>query len=309
LRLIGFLYSTRSDSYNPKLGWRRTAKSCYTPIQVQNLRLPKAVVIVLSSAAVLAVTVGVYRAIHSPLFTVQVVEVTDQVSTAQAQAVSPDPNSWVQPWTPVDPQIITDLAAVPVGQANLFDLDLSRIEKRILENDWVREVRLQKRFPQTLSITTVFREPKAVIQLDTGALSYVDAEGKVFGKVSLEGPKNLPILTHVDCDDPVQLKSLLTLLNKWEASPISKFARIESMNEDAEKGYRLMISYVLDTQSSHILVHARVDMGHEASTDEEKAQFTRLTQVLDYLHAHSISARQIFADSGKKIVVKTAHGS
>src|SRR5271156_3689040 len=128
--------------------------------------LGKKTVTLLSSSlaffAVTAVVIGVYEAIHSPLFTVQVVEVSDQVSTAQA---APEE---LQQWTPVDAQTITDLAAVPVGQSNLFDLDLSRVEKRILSNEWVREVRLQKRFPQTLSITTVFKEPRAIIQLETG---------------------------------------------------------------------------------------------------------------------------------------------
>jgi hypothetical protein len=264
-------------------------------IEMANHR--KNAVIFLSTAAVLATVVGVYNAIHSPLFTVQVVEVTDQVSATQAAANSQ--------WSPVDPQTITDLAAVPVGQTNLFDLDLARVEKRILSNEWVREVKLQKRFPQTLSITTVFREPKAIIQLETGSLSYVDQEGKVFGKVSLSGPKNLALLTNVDSENPEQLRGLLKLLADWESKPVSKFARIESMNLDPEKGYRLMISYPLDTH----LIHARVDLGHELLTDEQEAQFSRLTQVFEYLHSHAIAARQIFADAGKKIVVKTAHGS
>jgi len=264
--------------------------------------LRKKFVMTLSAAAVLVAVVGVYRAIHSPLFTVQVVEVTDQVSASQAAAVPAD--SSAQPWTPVDAQTITDLAAVPVGQSNLFDLDLARVEKRILSNEWVREVRLQKRFPQTLSITTVFKEPRAIIQLETGALSYVDQDGKVFGKVTLSGPKNLAFISSADSEDQGQLKSLLKLLSDWESSPVSKFARIESLSPDsgAESPggatFKLMISYTLD---SH-LIHARVDLGRDVP-------FSQLTQVFDYLHSHRIAARQIFADAGKKIVVKTAHGS
>ena len=48
--------------------------------------------------------------------------------------------------------------------------------------------------------------------------------------------------------------------------------------------------------------HARVDLGSDVP-------FSQLAQVFDYLHTHHIAARQIFADAGKKIVVKTAHGS
>lgn len=256
-----------------------------------NLDLRKKSVIVLTFVAVLAAIVGVYRAIHSPLFTVQVVEVADQVSLTQAAPQNT--------WTPVDPQVISDLAAVPVGQANLFDLDLGRVEKRILSNEWIREVKLQKRFPQTLSIMTIFREPRAIVQLETGGLAYVDMEGKVFGKVSLAGPKNLALITGADTDNPERLKALLQVLNDWETSQVSKSARIESLSSDPERGYRLMISYSVDQHP----VHTRVDLGRES------ADFVRLAQVFDYLHAHAVIARQIFADSGKKIVVKTAHGS
>ena len=120
----------------------------------------------------------------------------------------------MQPWTPVDAQTITDLAAVPVGQSNLFDLDLSRVEKRILSNEWVREVRLQKRFPQTLSISTIFKEPEAMFQLETGALSYVDQDGRVFGKVILSGPKNLALISRRgQCEDLDQIKGLVKLLS------------------------------------------------------------------------------------------------
>jgi hypothetical protein len=45
--------------------------------------------------------------------------------------------------------------------------------------------------------------------------------------------------------------------------------------------------------------------GSTLSQDE----IQRLTQVFQYLRQNSIAARQVFADSGKKIVVKTAHGS
>ena len=253
--------------------------------------LRKKAVVLMSCVAVLAAIIGVYQAIHSPLFTVQVVEITDQVSTTQAS-----------PWIPVDPQAITDLAAVPVGLTNLFDLDLKGVEKRILENDWIREVRLQKRFPQTLSITAIFREPVAIAQFVNGDLAYVDEEGRTFGKVSLAAAKDLPLISALPSgasgESAEQLKSLLKIMSDWKSQRASKFARIESISHDAEKGYRMLISYSL----GHHLIHARVDLGTEFS-------FSHLGQVLEYLQAHSIAARQVWADAGKKIVVKTARGS
>jgi len=88
---------------------------------IDNRELKKALVITLSSAALLVASVGVYRAIHSPLFLVQVVEVTtqnaDQISVSQAEAMpAPQGDSGVQPWTPVDADKISDLASIPVGE-------------------------------------------------------------------------------------------------------------------------------------------------------------------------------------------------
>ena len=47
---------------------------------------------------------------RSPMFILQVVEVADQPESA-----------------PVDAQTISDLAALPVGRINLFDLDLKPV--------------------------------------------------------------------------------------------------------------------------------------------------------------------------------------
>jgi len=267
--------------------------------------LGRATGIVLSCVAVLAAVVGVYQAIHSPLFTVQVVEVTEAHPVA-----APDSPDAAVPWSPVDPQTITDLAAVPVGQANLFDLDLKGVEKRILSNDWIREVHLQKRFPQTLSITAVFRKPKAVIELDTGSLAYVDEGGKVFGQLNLSGPKDLPLITGVEAEDQGRLQAVIQLLDEWQAQRVSKFARIESMTDDSNRGYRLLVSY--PAGSSKSLFHSWVDLGDGPGNDKNErysVALADLARVFGYLHAHSIAARQIWADAGKKIVVKTAHGS
>jgi hypothetical protein len=289
--------------------------------------LKKALVVILSSGVLVAGTVGVYEAIHSPLFLVQVVEVTtqnaDQISLTQAHpasgaiegdsiaALEGDPGP--QTWTPVDAQQISDLASVPLGEVNLFDLDLRGIEKRILKNEWIREVRLQKRFPQTLSITAIFRKPKAIISLDNGSLAYVDSEGKVFGKVSLLAPSDLPVLSGFEVENAAKLAAALQVTSQWEKSSLGPIARIESLNFDPERGYRAMVTYEMGSRSGKRRLRTRVDLGGEKEVLPEgqlaAGQVQRLTRVFEYLRHNSIAARQIFADAGKKIVVKSAHGS
>jgi hypothetical protein len=285
--------------------------------------LKKAVVLTSSTVALVAVTVGVYKAIHSPLFLVQVVEVTtqnasnngDQISMSQAHpaTVAGFDGMEGQSWTPVDADQISNLASIPVGDVNLFDLDLRSVEKRILKNEWIREVKLQKRFPQTLSITAIFREPKAILTLENGSMAYVDTDGKVFGKVNLLSHSDLPILSGFESENTPELLSSLQLISQWEKSPLGRLTRLESLSLDPERGYRALITYEVKTPAGKRLARVRVDLGLEkeffpqGKLAEDAAQ--RLSQVFEYLRQNSVAARQIYADTGKKIVVKTAHGS
>jgi hypothetical protein len=282
--------------------------------------LRKALVVTLSSVAFIAATVGVYKAIHSPLFLVQVVEVTtqnaDQIALSQAHP-GLEAEAGYPLWTPVNADQISNLASVPVGEMNLFDLDLRSVEKKILKNEWIREVKLQKRFPQTLSITAVFREPKAILTLDNGSLSYVDTDGKAFGRVSLQSQSDLPVLSGFESENSSQLLLALQLLDQWSKSSLGPLAKVDSLAFDPEHGYRAMIAYDLSTALGKHLertrVRTRVDLGVEKDIVSDgrlsEDQIMRLTQVLEYLRHNSIAARQIYADAGKKIVVKTAHGS
>jgi hypothetical protein len=54
-----------------------------------------------------------------------------------------------------------------------------------------------------------------------------------------------------------------------------------------------------------------VNLGSEIGSDIPafEDQLGRLSKVFDYLSDNALPARQIFADSGKKIVVKTSRGS
>jgi cell division protein FtsQ len=261
-----------------------------------NPRKTQLLTAVFSGAALLCVGLGVFAAARSPLFTVQVVEVADLPENA-----------------PVDAQTITDLAAVPVGRANLVALDLETIERRILANPWIREARLQKRFPQTLSVSVAFREPRALLQTSQGVLSYVDSEGAIFGRASTQ-QAGLPILAGPSVE-PARVREELKLLAVWNEKMEGAHTTLSSLSWDVEHGYRAMVVYPLGTrvaQEKEVAMAGRgrafIDLGQEidASTGP---RLERLASVLSYLREKSIAARQIWADSGKKIVVRTVRGS
>ncbi len=251
-------------------------------------RVKSGIAVGCSVVALGAAGLGMICALRSPLFTVRVVEVADQPEDA-----------------PVDARMITALAAVPVGDANLFSMDLGEIERRILAHPWIRETVIQKRFPQTVSISVTFRDPQALVQLKDGKLSYVDSDGMVFGDVDLSKRPDLPILTDVE-DSPERIQDALKILSVWNGAGFQD-SLISSLSYDADRGFRGLVTYPLSLAGAR--ARAMVDFGHETAEEALGAQMPRLRRVFRYLLEHHVVARQIWLDAGKKIVVRIARGS
>lgn len=260
-------------------------------------KLRTTLVVLFSCVVLFAIGYGFHGTLRSPLFFVKIVEVADLPENA-----------------PVDAQTITKLAAVPVGETSLFDLDLSRIEQRIASNPWVREVSLSKRFPQTLSISIVFREPKALIQARNGTLAYVDTTGKIFGEVNLMQAADLPVVYGVPFDQEGLVRDGLRIIEAWNGGKLSRASQLAALSWDEERGYRAIAVYAMKPGAEALegaqIAKARpsVELGHEIDGGIG-SQLARLERVFNYLSENSIPARQIFADAGKKIVVKTSTGS
>jgi cell division septal protein FtsQ len=244
-------------------------------------------VICFSALALVGVAFGIGAAMRSPLFIVQVVEVADLPENS-----------------PIDAATVSKLAAVPIGKENLFKLDLLSIEQRVKKHPWVKAVQLHKRFPQTLAIEVVLRQPRALLQGEKGQMSYVDADGNVFGKVNLAVQPDLPLLS--GAMDLSKRIGSLHLLDLWDSEQVVKVAQLSSITYEEERGYRLLVSYPMRQGGG--LGRTMVDLGNEINADIS-AQFGRLKQVVRYLSDHSISVRQVWADADKKIIVKTVRGS
>lgn len=225
---------------------------------------------------------GIVAALHSDLFVVRVIEVVDLPEHA-----------------PITAQQVTTRAQVPIGKISLFDLDLAPIEARLLKEPWVRSVQLQKRFPQTLAIAIELRKPVALTPKPDGKIAYVDANGSVFGALKLQWYSDLPLLT-ASLGSTLPVAPFLDLLQLWDADAELAQNRISELRWDPEKGARALITYGSGTRTW-------IEMGDQIA--EWEAQIPRLAQVLGFLKARAIAARHIWADSDKKIVVKTAHGS
>lgn len=79
---------------------------------------------------------------------------------------------------------------------NTFELDLALIGRKIAENPWVKEARVERIFPCEVVISVVERQPVAIINL--GYLYYLDSQGEVFKVLDAADKLDFPILTGFD---------------------------------------------------------------------------------------------------------------
>jgi len=248
--------------------------------------------------AISALFFGMIGVVNSDLFTVRVVEVAD---LGGVPADETDILATARKLTPLDAQQILEIAQVPTDSTNLFSLKLTGIEKRLLGHPWIKGVTISKRFPQTVSISVVFREPNAIVQNADGALYYIDSDGTAFAPLNLKSNSDLPVLVGFPTD---QIPIALRFLQSWSSLGLDPQYHVSSLEWDPEKGLQIMATYSLPQSPGRV----RVELGRSFTTDPE-AQLGRLREVLIYLSKNGIRARQVFADLGKKIVVRIARSS
>ncbi len=250
---------------------------------------------VMSVTAIVALFMGILGVADSDLFMVRAVEVVD----ASGGPTEGEEISRVS--TPLDAQQILDIAQVPTESTNLFSLKLSGIEKRLLAHRWIKGTTISKRFPQTVSISVVFREPVAMVQNADGALFYLDSDGTAFAPLNLKSNSNLPVLVNFP---PEQIGAALRFVKAWEGSGLELKSRLSALEWDDEKGLQVMATYALPESPGRV----RVELGLAFSAELD-SQLGRLKEVITYLSANNIRARQVNADLGKKIVVRIARSS
>jgi len=90
---------------------------------------------------------------------------------------------------------LVELSDITPG-LNTFELDLDLIGRKIAENSWVKEARVERIFPREVVISVVERQPVAIINL--GYLYYLDSDGVVFKVLDAEDKLDFPIITGFD---------------------------------------------------------------------------------------------------------------
>jgi cell division protein FtsQ len=72
-------------------------------------------------------------------------------------------------------------------------IDLEATRERLLQFGWIREARVSRRWPDTLVVDVIERQPAAIWQ-NGGRLSIIDAEGVVLEPVRVEAMPELPLV-------------------------------------------------------------------------------------------------------------------
>lgn len=138
---------------------------------------------------VLRVSVALFSivaAIVGGLLAVQMVMASDQF---RVETISVEGNKRL------DDETVIALSDIEPGIMT-FHLDLHLIGRKIKENPWIEQARIQRIFPRQVVISLVEREPIAIVNL--GYLYYVDAAGEVFKVLGSNDSLDFPVVTGFD---------------------------------------------------------------------------------------------------------------
>lgn len=138
------------------MGIKRNGAGRAVPAKAGRRRRAQAIAVLLLGAAL--VGFGYLWARSSTMFAVEqaVVPVTKHLSEAQLRS-----------------------ALAPASGQNLFSLSTEHLEKRLKALAYVSEAEVYRRFPRSLEVSLVEREPVARVQLDGGRIWLLSEDGRV----------------------------------------------------------------------------------------------------------------------------------
>ena len=145
---------------------------------VSLLKLLSGVLIVIGASG--AVAWGAHRyALTTPRFAVKNVELSGNRRKSDTEIVK--------------------LAALKPG-TNIFAVDTEKAERTLLEDPWIREVKVTRELPSTLRVELTEREAGAVAAIDD-KLYLVTRAGEPFKELAEGDPFDLPVVTGISAEN------------------------------------------------------------------------------------------------------------
>lgn len=197
---------------------------------------------------------------------------------------------------PVSDEALIERAQIPVGKVSLLDLDLKKIEAKVHEEPWVKNVVIRRQLPQTLVIEVEFRNPIALTRLDTKRTGLIDEDGNLFFETRNPENFDLPWLSASLLKNSERLKEGIEILKTWNQTG-GQSGEVATLKWTLEKGFQAWITYGQK--------RVRADFGEEQIDFAWSQKLALFRKTIDYLFESGQPARVISAQSQKKMVVKT----
>ncbi|MBM4123033.1 MAG: FtsQ-type POTRA domain-containing protein [Nitrospira sp.] len=86
------------------------------------------------------------------------------------------------------------------GGETLLSVRVGDLAEQVAAHPWIKHATVRRRFPQTLAVTIVERQPAAVLKVPSGPL-LLDDEGRVLTVLAETDEPDLPLLTGIDSHD------------------------------------------------------------------------------------------------------------
>lgn len=126
---------------------------------------------------------------------------------------------------------------------HLLSVDFNDVRQQIMVYPWVKDVRLNRKFPDTVQIYVMERSPMALVHLNDFYL--IDQKGKIFTRAKPTDYNDLPVLTGFDEGEfkkypelsKAQFHKTLSLLQKLEAENFYKDDPISEVHFDPVLGF------------------------------------------------------------------------
>lgn len=132
------------------------------------------------------------------------------------------------------PRPAIDLVTRRYQGANLFQIDIARVQRDLGALGWVRRIDIEKTLPDTLGIKITERQPVALLQSGERLL-YVDEEGAGFAALSPSiGNDELPLITDAHGGE---LRRTVRFLESLRRADPAMYARVSEVRPIPPRGF------------------------------------------------------------------------
>jgi cell division protein FtsQ len=182
-----------------------------------------------------------------------------------------------------------DVAAMTGIQPQMLldEVDLMTVHQRLLNQPYIKSARINRQYPQTVSIVIVEREPIAV--LSESHLRYIDADGVVLPRIESSVKFDVPFIAGISGLDSIQ--------NGQKISSEEITRAIEILQTASAMGASHLISEIDMNNSSDVCIYSvdggvKIILGH----DDYTGKFAKLQTFWNEFVKTSDVSRLLYID-------------